>query len=350
VSTTKSKQKLPAVAKNPVADTPVTLDDIALQTGLSKMTVSRVLRGTGSFSAVAREKVERAVRDTGYVPNRLAGALASSRSTLVAVIVPTIGNIVFTEVLAGISQVFAPAGLQAVLGVTDYDIERETRLVETMLSWRPNALIIAGLEHSTTTQRLLRKSGIPVVQIMDIDGDPVDAAVGFSQRRAGEVVARHFLDKGYRRIGYAGIDLAHDMRAAKRYRGFLDTLKSVGISIAYEFVAPLPTSLEIGALALQRLMHDCPDLDAVYFANDDMAVGALLHCLRVGISVPGRIAMAGFNGLGIGQAMPVQLTSVRSPRIEIGTRAAEIVLMRNAGRRTRRIEDVGFDFIAGQTS
>ena len=162
-----------------------TLKSVAKLAGVSEMTVSRVLSGKGSYSEKSRAKVEAAVGTSGYLPNRIAGSLASSRSTQVAVIVPTIGNIVFTEVLAGISAELSPAGLQAVLGVTEYDLNREEALVETLLSWRPQALIIAGLEHTPGTVRRLKGAGIPVVQIMDIDGDVIDTAVGFSQTEAG---------------------------------------------------------------------------------------------------------------------------------------------------------------------
>jgi LacI family transcriptional regulator, gluconate utilization system Gnt-I transcriptional repressor len=338
------------MAKTGKSKTTQTLEAVAKLAGVSEMTVSRVLSGKGSFSLDARARVEAAVRKSGYVPNRIAGSLASSRSTQVAVIVPTIGNIVFTEVLAGISTVLAPAGLQAVLGVTDYDLGREEALVESLLSWRPRAVIIAGLEHAPGTVKRLKRSGVPVVQIMDIDGDVIDRAVGFSQAAAGAAIAEHFLARGYRRIAYAGTDLALDTRAAKRFAGFVATLDKAGVALALDQRTPLPTSLESGAEALIAIRQAHPATEAVYFSNDDMAVGALLHCQRAGISVPHDVAIAGFNGLDIGQALPIRLTSIRSPRVETGEQAARSLLNPDGRRQTEKVIDLGFSFLPGESS
>jgi LacI family transcriptional regulator, gluconate utilization system Gnt-I transcriptional repressor len=350
VLNSKLNQRLVAPAKTVAKLDVKTLSDIASRTGLSKMTVSRVMRGEGSFSVKAKEKVQKAVRETGYVHNRLAGSLATQKSSLVAVIVPTIGNIVFTEVLAGISQVLTPAGLQPVLAVTDYDLEREDALVETMLSWRPQGVIIAGLEHTPLTRKRLKRSGIAIIEVMDIDGSPIDCAVGFSHSEAGQIIARHFVKQGYRRIAYAGTDLTYDVRAAKRFKGFVKELSVHGLHLTADVMTPLPTSLEAGENALRKLMESAADIDAVYFSNDDMAVGALQYCLRNAIAVPEAMALAGFNGLGIGQGMPIALTSIRSPRVETGIRSAELLLDRLAGKGVPRTVNLGLQFLAGQSS
>lgn len=327
-----------------------TLDEVAEHAGCSRMTVSRVLRGHGSFSADAKRRVLDAVEAVGYVPNRLAGALASARSTQVAVIIPTIGNIVFTEVMSGINAELVEAGLQGVLGVTEYDAEREESLVEGMLAWRPAGLIIAGLEHGSQTRRLLAKAGIPVVEIMDVDGEPVDMCVGLSHVEAGRVTARHFIARGYQRIGYVACDLSLDLRAGKRLKGFEEVLSAHGRAITVRRELPLPTSVPAGQTALAELMADHRSLDAVYFSNDDLAIGAVLHCLSAGIAMPERVAIAGFNGLTIGQLLPHRLTTVSSPRVIIGRQAARCVVERLAGKEAPERIDTGFEFLAGHTA
>jgi len=327
-----------------------TLDAVAEHAGVSRMTVSRVLRGHGSFSADAKRRVLDAVEAVGYVPNRLAGALASARSTQVAVIIPTIGNIVFTEVMSGINAELVAAGLQGVLGVTEYEAEREQALVEGMLSWRPAGLIIAGLEHGSQTRRLLKRAGIPVVEIMDVDGDPVDMCVGLSHVEAGRAMARHFVARGYKRIGYVACDLSLDLRAGKRLQGFEEILIAHDRAIAVRRELPLPTSVPAGQSALTELMADHPGLDAVYFSNDDLAIGAVLHCLSAGIAMPEGIAIAGFNGLTIGQLLPRRLTTVRSPRFSMGQQAARCVVERLAGKDAPERIDTGFEFLAGETA
>jgi LacI family gluconate utilization system Gnt-I transcriptional repressor len=175
---------------------PLTLRDVSQASGVSEMTVSRVLRNRGDVSQNTRDKVLLVAKQLGYVPNKIAGALASQRVNLVAVIIPSLSNMVFPEVMTGISEVLETTDLQPVVGVTDYLPEKEERVLYEMLSWRPSGVIIAGLEHSETSAMMLKASGIPVVEIMDIDGSPVDAMVGISHRRAGREMAVSILKAG----------------------------------------------------------------------------------------------------------------------------------------------------------
>ncbi|MYA88616.1 MAG: LacI family transcriptional regulator, partial [Boseongicola sp. SB0662_bin_57] len=149
---------------------PLTLKDVSSASGVSEMTVSRVLRNRGDVSDATREKVLRAAKELGYVPNRIAGALASNQVSLVAVIIPSLSNMVFPEVLTGVSEILDETPLQSVVGVTNYLPEKEEQVLFQMLSWRPSGVIIAGLEHSDASRAMLAASGIPVVEIMDTDG------------------------------------------------------------------------------------------------------------------------------------------------------------------------------------
>ncbi len=199
---------------------PLTLRDVSAASGVSEMTVSRVLRGLGDVSDATRARVQEAATRLGYVPNRIAGALASSRVNLVAVVVPSLGNMVFPEVLSGISEGLADTGLQPVIGFTDYLPDREEKVLFEMLSWRPSGVIVAGLEHSAASRAMLDRAGVPVVEIMDVDGEAVDAVVGISHRRAGREMAEAILRAGYRRIGVLGSKMPLDFRARKRMEGF----------------------------------------------------------------------------------------------------------------------------------
>jgi LacI family gluconate utilization system Gnt-I transcriptional repressor len=328
----------------------VTLSQVAQRAGVSGMTVSRVLRGSANVSEETRARVQAAVSELGYVPNRLAGALATAHSQLMVVILPSLANIVFPEVLRGVTERLEAAGYQAVVGVSDYDLAKEERLIEAMLSWRPSGWIVAGLEHTPRARQMLADARAPVVEIMDIDGEPIDMAVGLSNAAAGRCIGEHLAASGRCRIGYVGGNLARDLRAAKRREGFVQALAQRGLSLQGELTADEPSSLLLGRSGLKKLLEAHPDLDAVYFSNDDMAVGGLMHCLQAGIDVPGRLALAGFNGLEIGEATPLRLTTVRSPRRRIGQTAAEHVLARLDRQPCPRRLDVGYEFIAGQTA
>jgi LacI family gluconate utilization system Gnt-I transcriptional repressor len=328
----------------------VTLQAVARRAGVSAMTVSRVFSDHANVSEATRAKVREAAQHLGYVPNRLAGALATARTRLVVVLIPSLGNIVFPEVLRGANERLDAAGYQAVIGVTDYDLAKEERLITAMQSWRPSGWIVSGLEHTDRARALLRESRSPVVEVMDLDGTPIDMAVGFSNHQAGVATAEHLLRSGRRRIGYVGGDLVRDRRAGKRLAGLQQALAAQGLALAGQVLADQPSSLLRGRAGLAELLARHPEVDAVYFSNDDMAVGGLMHCLAAGIAVPQRLALAGFNGLEIGEAVPLRLTTVSSPRHEIGRLAAERILARLDGLTPPAITDLGCTFVAGQTA
>ncbi len=309
---------------------PLTLRDVSEASGVSEMTVSRVLRNRGDVSDATREKVLAAAKELGYVPNKIAGSLASNRVNLVAVIIPSLSNMVFPEVLTGINQVLEGTGLQPVVGVTDYLPEKEERVLYEMLSWRPSGVIIAGLEHSDAARAMMKGAGIPVVEIMDSDGTPIDAMVGISHRRAGREMARAILKAGYTRIGFMGTKMPLDHRARKRFEGFTETLARNGVEIEDRAFYSGGSALAKGREMTADMLARSPELDFLYYSNDMIGAGGLLYLLEKGIDVPGQIGLAGFNGVELLQGLPRRLATMDACRLEIGRRAAEIVAARLA--------------------
>ncbi|WP_136441721.1 LacI family DNA-binding transcriptional regulator [Pacificoceanicola onchidii] len=310
---------------------PLTLRDVSEACGVSEMTVSRVLRNRGDVSQATREKVLEAAKALGYVPNKIAGALASQRVNLVAVIIPSLRNMVFPEVMSGISAVLEQTDLQPVVGVTDYMPEKEERVLYEMLSWRPSGVIIAGLEHSEASTAMLKASGIPVVEIMDTDGKPIDSAVGISHRRAGREMARAILKQGYQRIGFMGTKMPLDHRARKRFEGFTEALAKEGIEIADQEFYSGGSALAKGRELTRAMLERDPELDFLYYSNDMIAAGGLMELMAQGIDIPGQIGLAGFNGVELLQGLPRQLATMDACRTEIGTKAAQIIASRVAG-------------------
>lgn len=304
---------------------PLTLRDVSEASGVSEMTVSRVLRNRGDVSQATREKVLQAAKQLGYVPNKIAGALASQRVNLVAVIIPSLSNMVFPEVMTGISQVLEETDLQPVVGVTDYLPEKEERVLYEMLSWRPSGVIIAGLEHSEASRAMLNAAGIPVVEIMDVDGMPVDAMVGISHRRAGREMARAILKAGYSRIGFMGTKMPLDHRARKRFEGFTEVLAKNGIEIEDQEFYAGGSALSKGREMTQAMLERSPELDFLYYSNDMIGAGGLLYLLEKGIDVPGKIGLAGFNGVELLQGLPRKLATMDACRLEVGRTAAQII-------------------------
>ena len=304
---------------------PLTLRDVSEATGVSEMTVSRVLRNRGDVSEKTRVKVLAAAKELGYVPNKMSGALASNRVNLVAVIIPSLSNMVFPEVLTGINEVLETTALQPVVGVTDYRPEKEEKVLYEMLSWRPSGVIIAGLEHTEAARAMLNAAGIPIVEIMDTDGKPVDAMVGISHRRAGREMAQAILKAGYRRIGFMGTKMPLDHRARKRFEGFTEALAKEGVEIEDRNFYSGGSALAKGREMTQEMLQRSPDLDFLYYSNDMIGAGGLLYLLDQGIDVPGQIGLAGFNDVELLQGLPRKLATMDACRLEIGRKAAEII-------------------------
>lgn len=328
----------------------VTLADVALLAQVSEVTVSRILRNHGPIAPDTRERVMAAVRETGYVPNRLAGGLASSGSKLVGVIVPSLTNIVFPEVLGGIRSALEGTGFQAVIAVSDYDLGTEQELIAALLAWKPEAMVIAGLDHTDMARAMLVGSGVRIAEVMEIDSQPIDLAVGLSHRQAGFDTGQYLLARGYRRFGYVGHDWLADHRAKLRHDGLVAALAQANVELLETCRFAGPSSIGAGRDSLAEILARRRDLDVVVFSNDDMTTGGVFHCLGAGIRPKQDLALFGFNGLDVGQALPTPLSTMRSNRFLIGKTAIEKLLAQRVRPDTHEIIDTGYEIMAGATA
>jgi LacI family transcriptional regulator, gluconate utilization system Gnt-I transcriptional repressor len=328
----------------------VTVSDVARLAQVSDSTVSRIMRNHGLIADATRSRVMEAVRALGYVPNRIAGSLASLDSRLVGVVIPSLSNIVFPEVLQGINAGLAGTNRQSVISVTDYDLDKEEIVVRNLLAWQPAAVLIAGSTHTDATRKMLDQSGIRIIEFMEIDHPPIDVAVGLSHVGAGRMTAQHLLARGYRRFGYAGLGGSVDLRARMRYDGFCDALRQAGFSLEAEAMSDGQSSVGKGRVQTADLCARAPGVEVIVYSNDDMAVGGLFHCLSAGIRVPDDLALFGFNGLDIGRELPQPLSTIRSNRFKIGQRAVEAFLESPVRPDAPGIIDTGFEIFVGATA
>ena len=328
----------------------VTVSDVARLAEVSDSTVSRIMRGQGLVADATREKVMATVRALGYVPNRIAGSLASLDSRLVGVVIPSLSNIVFPEILQGVNAGLAGTNRQSVISVTDYDLDKEETVVRNLLAWQPVAVLIAGSTHTDATQRMLENSGVRVVEFMEIDHKPIDAAVGFSHLSAGKAAVRHLLQRGYRRFGYVGYGGNQDLRALMRHQGMREALAEAGLAFQAEVVSDGQTTVAKGRAQTAEICAKALGLDVLTFSNDDMAVGGLFHCMSAGIRVPDDLALFGFNGLDIGRALPQPLSTIRANRFDIGQRSIEVCLSSPVRPTVPVSIDTGFAIFEGATA
>ncbi|MDB5844594.1 MAG: transcriptional regulator, LacI family [Polaromonas sp.] len=323
----------------------VTLDDVAQAAGVSPITVSRALRGERAVDPALVERVQEAARTLGYVPDPAARALASQRSAHVTVLIPMLSNALFVDVFEAVQRSLRPAGYQTLMGVTHYNLDEEEVLLREQLLQRPAGLLVTGLERSDAARALIAQSRVPCVHLMEMSGAPGVYSVGFSQLEAGAEMTRHLLARGRRRIAFAAAQL--DARTLQRLDGWRRELGAAGLhDAALEWLDPAPSSIALGAQMFERIMREQPGVDAVFFCNDDLAQGALLAALRLGIAVPAQVAVAGFNDLtGSDQMLPT-LTTVRTPRAEIGTAAARMLLSLMSGKPVASpCVDLGYELV-----
>jgi len=319
-----------------------TLEQVAVRAGVSTMTASRALSQPQLVSDATRARVEQAVRELGYVPNRAARALASSRSRVIVVLVPSLSNAVFPAVLDGVQDAVGASQYQLLIGNTHYSDAEEEKLLRIYLQSDPDGILLPGLSHSPEVAAMLESLRVPVVSMMDLADKPSTLSVGFSQLDAGMALTRHLLGKGYRRIAFVGAQL--DERTLRRADGWRQAMLDAGLfDPRLEIMTPAPSTMALGADLMRRVLAELPDCDAVFFCNDDLAHGAIFHCQRAGIRVPQQVAVAGFNDLPASSLMVPSLTTVETPRYQVGYRAASLLLDVIAGKTppARRI-DLGF--------
>ena len=328
----------------------VTLQDVAAVVGVSAMTVSRALRGERRVDPALVTQIQAAARQLGYVPDPAARALASQKSTQVLVLVPLLSNTLFVEVLEAIHQVLFAAGYHALMGVTHYDCAEEEQLLRNYLPLRPAGLLLTGFDHTPAVRELLASSAIPCVHMMELGTDRATPSVGFSQEDAGAAITAHLLARGHRRIAFCAGQM--DARVLQRAAGWRHTLQQHGLyDPALEFLSPQPTSMALGAQLLGDALARDPHIDAAFFCNDDIAQGALLEAQRRHIRVPEQIAIAGFNDLPGSDQMLPPLTTVRTPRRQIGTHAAHMLLQLMAGHTPDALQhDLGFELVVRSSS
>lgn len=307
-----------------------TLADVAERVGVATITVSRAFRTPSIVADDVREKIEQAARELGYLPNRAASTLASSRSMTVAVLVPSLANAVFVDTLRGADEVLRLKGYQLLIGVSGYDSREEERQLRKFMPYEPDGIILTGFEHSEESWRLLSHTPVPTVHMMELTEDRNRYCVGFSQEAAGFDLTRHLIERGRRKIAFVGVQL--DPRTLRRYEGYRRALTEAGLyDRNHELLLPEASSIRLGGPLLDLMLAKAPDTDAIFFCNDDIAHGALFQCLRRGISVPGKLAVVGFNDLDASAHTVPSLTTIATPRREVGREAAKMLVLLMAG-------------------
>lgn len=326
------------------------LEEVAKAAGVSKMTVSRVLRGSSGFSPQTEAKVRSEVERLGYVPNRLAAAFGpAGSSTLVGVCVPRLTSALFGSVLESLNATLARLGYQTMIGAHDQIPEEEESWLRTLSSWKPAGVVLAGRRHTPATLAMLRDMGVPVVEFWDLTTSPVDIAVGFSHYDNGIEMARLISSRGRRQPGYIGALAGRDTMGRLRYEGFRDGMAEAKTPIVAQEMLEDRPGFYSGYYGTETLLSRAPGLDAIYYHDDEMAIGGMAYLATRNIRVPEDIGIAGWGGMEAASILPRRLTTTMVPTTRIGKVTAEALVSRLRGDPVTEVSIVQTRLVPGAT-
>lgn len=334
-----------------VALSPVRLQEVAAAAGVSTITVSRCISNPGRVSKKTLEHVLKVATQLGYIPNRLASSLASARSMVVGVVVPTIANPIHGVIMQGVADLLEPAGYQILLGNSHFSKRNEMELVRTFLGHRVDGILLTGKDHAPECIDMLARSRTPVVEMFDYTPNPIDVSVGSSNFDAGASLAQYMMARGRRRfafVGHTGID---DSRMLGRLEGLRAVCAEAGLAPPLHYEITSVPGTPAGGEVIGTILREAPDVDAVMFAGYLVAMSAIQYAKDLGIGVPDRVAIASFGDSPMAQWIKPSLTTVRLPYRETGTEAGRMMLERLAGRTLQqRSVRLGFEILSRESA
>ena len=296
---------------------------VARLAGVSAATVSRALNHPDLVHPATRKKIDQAIRKSGYIRNRAAQTIHGRRSATIGLVVPTIANVIFAEVVQAFNDTASARGFTLLLGSHGYDLANEYALVRKLLEHRVDALALIGLDHGADTYRVLRGQGVPVLSVWNYDPASEISCLGVDNAEAGRIAAEHLLMLGHRRIATIFPDTGDNDRARLRRTAAMATFQAAGIGMPEAWQVRTPYSTAQAKRACLDLLAGADRPTALICGNDVIAQGALYAALRLGLTVPRDLSIIGIGDFVGSSELEPALTTVRIPARRIGAAAAE---------------------------
>jgi LacI family transcriptional regulator, galactose operon repressor len=316
-----------------------TLRDLAKTVGVSASTASRALNNNSAISEEIRKRVFKAAKEANYIPNSLARGLALKRSQLIGLVVPSIANPFFAEILRGANDIAQQKGYVVALCDTQRSREREELFSERLLQSQVDGIIVTGSVMLEERIREWRQRSIPLVLAGRRSAGLGFSGVSVDDISAGYQATQYLLSKGHKKILFLGG--AADSAATKdRQRGYLDAMETRGLT-------PLTSygnyTMEFGFKEAAEIAKSANRPDAVFAANDLIAIGLIMGLAGFGVSVPNDLAVIGCDDIPMGALIRPALTSVQIPMYEIGVRAMGLLLQTLENGESARAESILLD-------
>lgn len=323
------------------------LEDVAARAGVSTATVSRYINSPERVALATRERIRSAVEEIGYLPNYAAGTLAGNRSRLIAVLVPDIAQSIFNDTVEAMIDELSSDGNSVMLALTRADNDRLYPEIEMALARRVDAIILTGIVTDAEVRNRLQSASTTVIETWGLPEDPIDVAVGFSHRAAGEEMAKFLRSRGYRR---PHLVVPQSTRSERRASGFVARWLADGGSEPTRLPVNVPTHFGQGRLSF-RALSDLPELpDVVVCGSDWIAQGLIVEAHAAGIRVPDQLAVTGFGNLRMAGDMRPTITSVDIDGAQIAREVMRVLRARANGIEIEARIDVGFRIIARESA
>ncbi|WP_176134698.1 LacI family DNA-binding transcriptional regulator [Paraburkholderia atlantica] len=313
------------------------LSDVAKRAGVSTATVSRVYNEPGKVSDSVRERVEQAALELNWFPNAAGRALASTRSHIAGIVIPTLDDQVFASQVSGMQAAFAARGITLFLGCSNYEPKEALSQVQAMLARGVEAIAVVGEAHPPELFEALRVWRVPYVVLYAWrKGSPHDC-IGVDHRAAYEEITEHLVALGHRSFAVCIQPTRDNDRVQARLAGIRIALERHGLAVRPEHLVEGESTLDFGRRALRALWQQPgPRPTAIICGNDHIALGVLREAEELGIAIPGQLSVTGFDDLAIAREARPPLTTMYVDTREIGTVAARHLLDALDGHATRQ--------------
>lgn len=304
-----------------------TIKDVAALAGVSFTTVSHVLNDTRPVSADARRRVLAAVEEIGYLPSAVARSLRKSETKIIGVLVPTVNNPYFAELVVGVEECCRQAGYSVFLCNSDNDPKRQQQYMRTLLEKRADGLLLCSAGDAETLARIFRQSTVPAVTVDRAVPGARSDRVGVNNQDGAYKAVRHLLDLGHRRIACISGPGEFEVAGA-RVEGWRRALLEFAQQPEEALLVESDFSSAGGHDATRQLLRARPDITAVFASNDMMALGALRAAAELGLRVPQQFSVVGFDDVELSGFVYPALTTVGCSIKELGREAARVLIDR----------------------
>lgn len=343
--------------------------DVAKKAGVNRITVSRAISNPSLLSPKTLRDVQKSIRALGYLPDKLATGLRQRHSNIVTMIAPSRLAGVYGALVAEITKNLHAHGLFVNLFPLSDDDEQREQVIEELLGWKPAALLSFSTALSEASSELIKNAGVPVVELLSHSQMRFGTSVGYDHHAAAKYLTNHLLDRGHKNIHYVHAAARNNVLTPDRLAGFCEAITEAGGFLKLKGISPLQrrksaspggiSGTEIvaapsfisGVALMKELLPQVKDIDAILFASEMTAIGAVEFCRASDIDMPGELAVAAFDGTELSQVISPKITCLDFPFMRVAEQSTDVILDRISARSpvSEKIS-VSFNILKGETT